>query len=185
MEDREIRGPQLGAAGKATDKEQQVDRSGEILVGRIELVALSLDRSHQQPVDRVQVAIAVEQHERGGRDRLRRGARAGFGLKRTRDDLLAVAQAPGHVHPDERRTGQPPAAVAVGRAELGRTRQGAHRAHRVAATEDLPRRGLEHLRNPLIRRDARLGQMPRPPLGLVRAHAGQGAMRRPALLCRR
>ena len=185
IEDREVRGPQLGAAGEAADKEQQVDGSREILVRRIELVALSLDRSHQQPVDRVQVAVAVEQHEGGGRGRLQRGAGPVLGFQRLGDDLLAVAQAPRHVHADERRLGQPAAAVDVGRAELRRARQRGHRAHRVATTQHLPRGGLEHLRHPLIRLDARLGQMPRLPLRLVCPHAGQGAMCFATLLRRR
>ena len=51
--------------------------------------------------------------------------------------------------------------------------------------QHLPRGGLEHLRNPLIRLDARLGQMPRLPLRLVCPHAGQGAMCFATLLCRR
>ena len=66
-----------------------------------------------------------------------------------------------------------------------RARQRGHRAHRVATTQHLPRGGLEHLRDPLIRLDARLGQMPRLPLRLVCPHAGQGAMCFATLLCRR
>ena len=159
--------PQVGAAGEAAHEEQQVDGGCDILVRRIELVALSLDRSHQQPVDRVQVAIAVEQHEGGGHVRLQRGAGPGLGFQRLGDDLVAVAQAPRHVHADERRLGQPAAAVDVDRAELRRARQRGRRAHRVATTQHLPRRGLEHRGNPLVGLDARLGQMPRLPLRVV------------------
>ena len=60
--------------------EQQVDGSHEILVRRVELVALCVDRAHQQPVDRVQVAVAVEQHKGGSRDRLQRGAGPALGV---------------------------------------------------------------------------------------------------------
>ena len=185
IEDREVRSPEVGAAGEAADEQQQVHGCCDILVRRIELVALSLDRSHQQPVDRAQVAIAVEQHEGGGRDRLQRGAGPGLGFQRLGDDLLAVAQASRHVRADERRLGQPAAAVDVDRAELRRARQRGHRADRVATTQHLPSVGLEHRRNPLIRLDARLGQMPRLPLRLVCPHTGQDAMCFATLSCRR
>ena len=98
IEDREVRSPQVGAAGEAADEEQQVDGRRDILVRRIELVALSVDGSDQQPVDRLQVAIAVEQHEGGSHVRLQRAAGPGLGFQRLGDDLLAVAQAPRQVH---------------------------------------------------------------------------------------
>ena len=174
IEDREVGGPQLGAAGEAADEEQQVDGRPQILVRRVELVALGLDRSHQQPMDRVEVAVTVEEHESGGHIGLARGARPGTGAQRRSDDALDVVEAPRHVYADERRLGQPAAPVAVERAQLRRSGQCRRRSHRVTAIEQLPRCGLEHLRHPLIRLDSRLGEMPRLTLWLVRPNLGQG-----------
>ena len=87
---------------------------------RIAGVILLLDGGEQQPVSRVDVAVAVQQMvgaRDGGRER---AARAGMGAASLLEQPRSVAQIAGHDRAEVGGLGQPSAAVLPGRAELGR-----------------------------------------------------------------
>ncbi|MFE2094928.1 hypothetical protein [Streptomyces sp. NPDC059460] len=137
---------------------QGLDESG---VRGVPAVIPRLDRADQQPVGGVDVAIPVDQQERGrGRRVQRLSSGGGADEPGAREQPRGVVQFASGVHADVGRLGQPAALVGRRGAEPGRTGQRLDRAERVAASQAVAGGLLRQSRDRLVRAHGRLAQVP-------------------------
>ena len=96
-----------------------------------------------------------------------------------------VAQVPGHLCADIRGRSQTSLTIRARGADLRRASQRLHAASGIAPGQDPGRCRFELCRHRLVGLDRRLGEMPRPAVGLIGPELGQRAVRGATLFCRR
>lgn len=139
----------------------------ERVVGRIVAVARGLYGSDEEAVGGIHVAVVVKQQERRRGGRLQGLPATSIGLWRLGQEPRHVREPTGHVRAIERCLGQPPAAVRMTRAEIGRPGQSHYGADRVTTTDE-PAGGLFEQRcHLLVGYGRRLRQVPSVTLRLI------------------
>jgi hypothetical protein len=170
--------PQLGATAEIADPEQRMQRLDMGGAGHATVLMVGEGRG-QQPVRRVDVTIAVDQHESGRSGDLQRFvdirvSKAGVG-----QESRSGAQVSGHVRANVRGAGESAAAIVRTRTQFGGAQKCSDRAHRVAAAQAAARRRVEDSSHRLVRLHGRRGQMPPVPVGLVTVELGELLVRPP------
>lgn len=152
---------------------QGLDEGG---VAGIVRAVLRLNRADQEAVGGVEVTVSVQQvgtGHRGGE----RGAGVGINQAGPVQQLPDLAQVAGDVRSDVGGLRDPTTANPGLGSQIGGPQEGVHRSHGVAAAQHSAGGLLELAGHLLVWGEGRLGQVPRPTLGVVGRSLGDDPVR--------
>jgi hypothetical protein len=154
------------------------------VIGALCLPPLRLrpDRADEQPVYRIDVSVAVEQHVGGGYGHMQVARRIQrFAQMQVRKHIGSVAQVAGDVSLDESGLGEAAGTRCQFGAELGRAREGSDASHGIPPLAGKPGSLLQRGGDLLVGADGGFGEMPRAVLGLISEGLGEREVRPAAL----
>ena len=134
---------------------------------------LIADRIEDQTVGSVDIAVAVDQHERGRHRRPQRLAGVGVGPAGSSEQPRRAAQIPGHVGADIGGQGQAAAAVTTIGTQLSGTQQRADSTNGVPTPEDAMSSRFQQRGDVLAGFQGRCRQVPCAPVGLSGKQFGE------------